>query len=495
MALAWLELAGIDRGALRFTIDTGTSRYYQLRVGRARASREGFDWVDDVYLTTPMKANDAGGSLLPATRNVTVPASRLDRGDAFVQLVSFKTPDGRGPAFSQVIPLPSGAQALGGGKLNFGIPYPVAASMTLTQATFQTPRRIPCVQSPDQFARETSLDDLLSGLVKVAAPVVLQMLGSGGAGGASGSTGGGAGASSDLVGGVVTFLLKTLLSGLQPGSAAAANSPAPVAKAQSFSVATRGENRFVAAAQTQWSRPFIFGIDDALLATLAGPLLNVLPQLVNAANQARLQAKQTDNKLVTDALAQVNQRMLMEQLLQAQQKSSGDQAAQLAQLKQLLDAASQAAPASPAASGAPAKAQSLSMSDAPAAAAAPAATPSQRAILTFVSADPLPFNGTPRLVFSRDHDAEFKVKFTVGDPVPKNALPRAILTLTFKGSHRPTEWVKSIAKLKDVTPNGVLTITLPQADLAKLPANRKIAVVADLRWPSSHGGTPYCATG
>jgi hypothetical protein len=130
---------------------------------------------------------------------------------------------------------------------------------------------------------------------------------------------------------------ETLLSGLQPGGAPNAPAPNVTTKSLSASMAL-GENRFVAARRTEWSKPFIFGIDDALLGAVAGPLLNVLPQLVNAANQQRLQTQQADNKLVTDALAQVNQRMLMEQLLAAQQKAQGDQAAQLATLQQQLQA-------------------------------------------------------------------------------------------------------------------------------------------------------------
>jgi hypothetical protein len=244
---------------------------------------------------------------------------------------------------------------------------------------------------------------------------------------------------------VVSFLLKTLLSGLQPGAAPPAAAPnaanAPDAanattKSLSASMAL-AENRFVAAKRTEWSKPFIFGIDDALLGAIAGPLLNVLPQLVNAANQQRLQTQQANNKLITDALAQVNQRMLMEQLLAAQQKASGDQAAQLATLQQQLQALADAADKP--------KAQSLSMS-APSAsastAAAPRAAPSKNASLAFVAGDPLPFNSKLRLIFARGRDAAFKLRFTVGDPVPASPLPRAILAVTFKGAHDPAKWVK-----------------------------------------------------
>jgi hypothetical protein len=335
--------------------------------------------------------------------------------------------------------------------------------------------------------------------VKVAGPVVLKMLGSNGAsGGASGSgtAGGGNASDSSPVAGVVSFLLKTLLAGLLPAAGAPAANPAPpvnpanppkeTTKSLSASMAL-AENRFVAARRTNWSQPFIFGIDDALIGTLAGPILNVLPQLVNAANQQRLQTQQANNKLITDALAQVNQRMLMEQLVAAQQKAQGDQAAQLAALQQQLQALADASPDKP-------KTQSLSMSAPVAAPSAPSATPSARATLAFVAAEPLQFNGKPHLVFTRSHDARLTVRFTVGDPVPASPLPRAILAVTLKGTPHPADWVKVEQRLTNVAANAVQTITVTQADLGKLPVNRRVAVIAELRWPAG-SGTAHCATG
>ena len=507
MALAWLNVLDVGRDALRFAIDTGTSRYYQLRVGRARSTREGVDWVDGVYLTTPIKPNDAGGSLLPASREVRVPASRLDRGDSYVQLVTYKTPDGRGPAFSDVVMVPGALELRGRlarrDLADYGTPpmtptLPMSVSRSMSTAStaseqFQAARKIPCVQSPDSLALETSIEDVLSGIVKVAGPVVLKMLGTDGASG--GTAGSGNASDPSPVAGVVSFLLKTLLAGLQPSATPPAanpmsptnptNSPKETTKSLSASMAL-AENRFVAAKRSEWSQPFIFGIDDALLGAIAGPLLNVLPQLVNAANQQRLQTQQANNKLVTDALAQVNQRMLMEQLLAAQQKAQGDQAAQLAALQQQLQALAEA-------SDKP-KAQSLAMSAPAAAPSAPSAAPSTRATLAFVAADPLQFNGKPHFVFTRNHDVELKVRFAVGDPVPERPLSRAILAVTLKGTHHPADWVKVEGRLTNVAAKSVQTITVTQADLAKLPANRRIAVIAELRWPGS-SGTAHCATG
>jgi hypothetical protein len=48
-------------------------------------------------------------------------------------------------------------------------------------------------------------------------------------------------------------------------------------------------------------------------------------------------------------------------------------------------------------------------------------------------------------------------------------------------------------RLTNVAANTEQSITATQADLAKLPANRPIAVIAELRWPV--GGGAHCATG
>ena len=62
----------------------------------------------------------------------------------------------------------------------------------------------------------------------------------------------------------------------------------------------------------------IFGIDDALIASLVGPILQVLPQLMNAANQKRIELKKADNQLMGGILTDINKRLMMDKLLEAQ---------------------------------------------------------------------------------------------------------------------------------------------------------------------------------
>ena len=285
MALAILELLAFEKAYVRFNIDTGTNRYYQLKIGRNVQRKYGIDWVDNVFFSTPVGTNDA-----------------------YVQLFSFKTAQGKSPAFSRVVKVPVGS----------GIPVPVdfapffsiGESMNTTDS-FQPPRTIPCRTYTEAYERQASLEDLLAGIVKIAAPTVLNLLGGAqndvrqnAPSGPAGSNGNAGQAN------LLTLLLNTILGNVQGMAGPAAS------QQQSLFDPAAHDNRFLDMQNAQFSRPFIFGIDDALLGALIGPVVQVLPQLMNAANQRRVQLKQADNKLVTDILSEVNRRMLLEQLLQ-----------------------------------------------------------------------------------------------------------------------------------------------------------------------------------
>src|SRR6185436_18999032 len=141
MALALLDPLGSDSRGARFRIDTGTSRYYQLKVGKARQRRAGLDWIDEVVYATPIAVNRAGGDLLGSSTSVRVPAKYFEGGRAYVQLFSFKTADGRSPAFSNVVLVPTFFED---GPLDIDISESLSqvTVMNRTQA-FSLPRRVP----------------------------------------------------------------------------------------------------------------------------------------------------------------------------------------------------------------------------------------------------------------------------------------------------------------------------------------------------------------
>jgi len=106
---------------------------------------------------------------------------------------------------------------------------------------------------------------------------------------------------------------------VEDGSRKHCSAAAPAtSRPQSLTGSGFRDNRFLDTQKGQFSRPFIFGIDDALLGAMIGPIVQALPQLMNSANQKRVQMKQADNKLMSDIISDINRRRLLEQLVQAQ---------------------------------------------------------------------------------------------------------------------------------------------------------------------------------
>jgi hypothetical protein len=479
MALAILELLDFDKARAQFRIDTGTNRYYQLKVGRSVRRKQGIEWVDNVVVATPMSMNRADGGLLNSSKEISIPAPRFGNGNAYAQLFSFKTPQGKSPAFSRVIKVGMGFRFPSRDADDTEIPLSISKSMNMN-GSFQTPRTIECLTYSQTYSEQASLEDLLGKIVKLAAPAVLNLLGGakkdGPQNGAAGTaTGGSVGVD------VLANLLKEILGGIQ----GAASTQQSVFDQPVY------ENRFFPSGNTPLSSQFIFGIDDALLASLAGPALQILPQLMNAANAQRLQMKQENNKLMTGILATVNQRMLQDKLLEAQRQATADaqagKAAEIAQLIQLLQAQAEIAAASPAAT--PAKAQSLSLDN------DYSSTFSNKAVLSFVTADPVPWNGMPKVVFAKSQPVQLKIQFNVAEPAPKKPLPKAILKIIFKNALNQAMLFEKTFKQKDVMPNSAITFSFAAGELAHLPVNQALVVLAEVRWQGSKTKQEYKALG
>src|SRR2546421_3256224 len=334
MALAILELLDSDDARVKFRIDTGTNRYYQLKIGKSVTRRQGIDWIDGVVGGTAIRPNELGGSLLSSAKEISIPARTFDNGNAYVQLFTYKTPEGKSPAFSEIIRAGMRYQYPFQNSPASDSSYSRGTSMSITpmnaNGSFQTARTIPCRTYGEVYSQQASLEDVLGTIVKFIGPVVSKLLTSK----PDGQAGAGGAVTPDLLkGGVDTLatLLKELLGGIQTGK--------EVATAKSLSVFAQSPaaNRFFETPNTQFARPFVFGIDDALIGAAIGQVVQILPQLMNGANQQRLQMRQENNKLVTDALNTVNARILQEKLLEAQQQAAKDaQTAKAAALDQLI---------------------------------------------------------------------------------------------------------------------------------------------------------------
>lgn len=520
MALAILELSGFARTGVRFQIDTGTNKYYRLKVGRSIERRNGIDWVGELFYATKMGVNEAGGGLLNSSTEISIPTDRIEQGHAYVQLFTFKTPDGRSPAFSRVVKVPVGSGA--SDDLLEDVAPELTMSMGTTMTTaFKAPRTVACRTATQAYAYQTSWMDLLGEVVKVATPVVTKLLAgvgqSAGGGGTATATPSAAGASSPDF---LTQLLQAVLGGLQNvTSQNATTTTAPPAGAQQQAAAppanTGSPAANAAAAQRSQgqsvgpvvvsnrfangngyrgdlSHPFIFGIDDAAIATLLGPFIKILPDLMNSANKKRVEMKQAQNALIGGIMSDINKRLLLDKLIEAQKQTPAAQpgaagAPDLNQLIQLLQQAGEGGTSAP---------QSL-----PAAAMSRVAFASprsyvlsSRAVLSFITGEPVQWNGTSKLLYAKTQPIQFNVKFAVGEPVPQRPLPKALLKLTFKDSADQTVWLETTVRQKDLAPNAVISVPLSSEDAARLPVNRPIAVLAELRWPGK-SGPPHQALG
>lgn len=436
MALAILELLEVGREGAKFTVDTGTSRYFQLRVGRAVAQRNGADWVDDITYSSPVRENAHGGSAFQTRADVSLPSARLGDGAGYVQLFSFKTADGRAPTYSNVVQFSSGWPLVARAPTGRVVGRP----MSTTATAFEAARRIQCQTGADRYAMPASLDDVLGSIVKLAAPIVEQLLGGG---------------------------------------------KGPINVAQSLPVGPTlpTGNRFV---QPEYSRPFIFGIDDALIGAVAGPLLQILPQLLNSANQRKIAEKQADTKLMADALAGINQRLMLQQLAGAQAPNAAA-SPDLAKLFQLLQ--QQAAAPAAGATAAPAVASSLSAPE------PDNEVLSRRAVVGFQLRDPLPWNGEPKALFAKGANIRLTVKLTVGDPAPKSPLPKAIVRVLFRNPAERSVLIEKQFKLKDVPANAPIALDFAASELDAVPTNRPIELVTEIRWKSPSSGRVYKALG
>jgi hypothetical protein len=484
MALALLDILGIDASAARLRLDTGTNRYYQLKIGVSTTTRSGFDWVDEVVYQTPMAVNPAGGGLLNTATELTVPIRGLRRAGRglppprlFAQLFSFKTPDGRALGFSQVLPLDRAMTMLGSSYLDPSS----ATTLTVTDGApaLRAPRAVPC-RTAEQFS-EPRIDDLLAQIVRVAAPVVLQLLGNQSATTVAGASGSGATTqAAGSAGGALGPLIQAIVSVL-PGLVGQLGG-GQVSHAQSTLLSPHAGarvNRFTT--RQPLSRPMIFGIDDAIIGSVigqvAGPLLNVLPQLLNASNQQRVQLEQNRNHLVSDLVGQVERRMLLQQVLQAQQQAPPSQAADLQRLADLVQQAgagqSNGAGSAPAASPPAPTAAASSLSVAPV---------SSRAVVSFITAPALTFPGGDAVLFARGRDTTLQIKLAVGDPVPRAPLPRAIARVLIKDPQDQRVLAEKVVKQRDLQPNGTVAVPFTADQLAAVPTGRPVSLLAEIRW-------------
>lgn len=132
----------------------------------------GIELVEDVYFSTPLAPCEAGGDLLSSATEVSLPADRLDRNNTRVQLFSFKSADRKSPAFSRAVRLPGAVHLPARAPSDYAASFSVLAGHAMT--SYHSARRIPC--RPAALARPTSMDDLIGSVLRIASPLVQELL-------------------------------------------------------------------------------------------------------------------------------------------------------------------------------------------------------------------------------------------------------------------------------------------------------------------------------
>lgn len=195
MALAVLDIdddggAAAGVAGVRFRGQIGGNRYYVYAVGRRDEHDPGglLDPSFESHLQGPLPAAAMGRVTLE------IPRDRLGREDRFVQMVSFRSLDRRGPAVSEIVEVPRFALGRGAASLR-----PGRGSLMLSMVEQEAPLRAAVVVGPAesvpfqvrerQGRSEAMFWGAIGSLISKALPAIGGLLSGGGAGGLSGTVG------------------------------------------------------------------------------------------------------------------------------------------------------------------------------------------------------------------------------------------------------------------------------------------------------------------
>ena len=472
MALALLDFIEWNPQSAVFNIDIGTNVWYKFRIGSEKATVAGLDTIRNVTANTTLKKKKREGEDFWDTKEeVRLPKNLFNRTNRYIQLISCKDESGRSPAVSKVIALPVEVQNVSTKFLVSNAS--INTSIAVMPQQFNNNRRL--THNGPFLAQEMSLEDVLSALLRNVMPSAVGMLG-----GAALSPNGAAMPPSTV--NAVSSLLHFLLSAITE------NAPA-VSHQQSYANNDYGLNRFTDPQGSQFSKQFIFGIDDALLASLAGPLIQqgvqLLPQLINAANQHKLDTLRANNQLMTNLNTDVQRRLMLQQLLQNAPAAGGSamNEAQLMQLLQQLQSASATAP-----QPAPVMASSLSFTT-----NTVSYSLSNSVLLSFENKVTQKWNGKDKIIYQLGKAAKFSLKITV-NPAPKTPLPKAIFRIVLKDSSNEQVVFEKNFKQKNILPNTAINFDATAEELSHVPQQKPLSLFAEMRWLTS-SGKEYKAVG
>lgn len=481
MALALLDLLDFDEAGYDLQVDIGTNTHFEIRIGEQAQRRAGTMFVEAVFQNQPLRASEGQGDPLAPPEHVRI-AAIAGPGRAYAQLFSYKAGK-RSPAVSDLVELPS----LAGIRPRRRRAYTATLSVAERPVNAPASKGVRAIACRDVgVAQPMSFDTILAEVLRIAQPIVAEVLKSavGGAGGGIGTgdgsgTGGGAmaaGGAGDLISG----LLKAVLAAA-PAIGGAAPLP-QVARPQSL----KEGNRFALAQAMAYSQPQFY---EQIIAAAIGPLIQALPQLANAANQRDKDQRASADALTGTIVKEINQRLLMERVMEAQrQAAAGGGGAAMPSAEDLARLAAMVGqlPAPPANAAPVATPQSILRDKA----RAPySAKPSARAILEPVVPAALAWSGGNDPLYQRSERVVLRFRFIVAPPLPTAPLPKAILKVVLADDSRPALRYEKRVRFTGLTPNMELECPFEPGEISHLLSGSRLTATATLCWPGRSGTT------
>lgn len=512
MALALLWEEETDGQQYVLGIDTGTNPFFRLHLGTGNDEQDDLERVQDPYWSSPWLQNPAAGRHFQTKTTYRLAPSIISRPHTLVQLQSAKNETGLSTAYSAPLRL-SGSLAAALGNTPAGA-NAMSASQSLTSsagngfAAFKPTRTVSTRSTKETFSRPLSLDDLLGTIVRAVLPLVQQSMAAPSNGTPSASTSpinGAPAGPGDTTDADMANLLATLLRSVLSAAPAVESRALSIDRQKSGTLSLmkhRASKLNPLASARAVARPLIFGIDDALLAALIGPVLQSLPELLNAAGQVRETRIAANNQLARDALG-ATERMRIAQLLESQETGSAPAAEIRTLLMRLLAGDAQTpvptgTPSSHAAAAASAPSQTPLSSGATLSASEPLsvllsdAQPS-KALLRQVLALPTSSDSpTQTAEFAKNRALTLRFALDTGSAGPTTELPRSILHLAVREPGGLADLCSVSERMINLSSGKEMRVELPPADVAALPADTPLELRATLRWPGA--ATTYQAS-
>src|SRR5688500_3826332 len=485
MALALLKLDDVDGQGVHFQVELGENAYYTYAIGDGTTERvSGLPTLAD-----PAFESELIGPLPPATRgrtSLTVPLDRFDHDHRHIQLMSFRTNSGHGPALSDILTVPATSRFRGpeavqaSTRLTSRRPKRVKAKATSrarSRATSQASRKAPfyLVEATSNGRYSTgmfwqALVGMLPQLLGAAGPLIGNLFGGlfgGGGKAAPAPAGGGAGAPTANIADVITaFLAKPentkmiqqlVASAVDvpvktPAAPATPTPPAPAPNAGAKSLARMSSaDRRLA---RQMDGGIISGPMIAMLITQLAPLLE------------KFISKETVNELLTSGTPQNLNKIAMDWA-----KFAADPFA--AKMERLWANTPQIGPSALPGLLATMEGDSQSI---------PTYKALQAVTLTINGLAPVLLNGSPRVVYAYGRDIQLNL--SIDTP---RTITDATLHWTLKHRDRDESYGSGTEELTTIEAGTLPPVVIPASAISEAPVNEPCSLCLYLVWKNKKG--------